>query len=145
MIKYEDYLDRCWFLNTSQASQDFIRSTFDYGTRQRRALRGYDVANMRLTMNWGELIQFKKFWLKLNYGTDKFKTDQPIFGDPTPNKTIRFITAYSITELSYRKFEVTCVVEIIKTSIIDDILNLTCPRKPHVGLTPMVGLTPCGS
>ena len=144
MIKYEDFLDKCWLYNQSRAHTDFIRSTFDYSIRQRRALRGYPDAGVKISLDLGQVLQFKKFWLKLNYGTDKFLTDQFIFGDPTSNKTVRFTTAYSLQEISFQRWMLTCQVEIIKTSIIDDLLDI-CPLKPHVGLTPKVGLMPCGS
>ena len=143
MIKYEDYLTKCWLLNKSRANTDFIRSSFDYGIRQRRALRGYPVAGVRLVLNMGEVLQFKKFWIALNYGTDKFITDQPIFGDPSYGKTVRFTTAYNLSEIGYLKYELTCQVEILKTNIKKDFL--TCPLAPHVGLTPKIGLMPCGS
>ena len=112
MIKYEDYLDKCWLLNQSKAPTDFIRSTFDYGIRQRRALRGYPVAGVRLVLTSDEVTTFKTFWADLNYGTDKFETDQPIFGDQSLQKIVRFTTSYSLTEKKYKTYELTCQVEI---------------------------------
>jgi len=145
MLRYEDYLDRCWFLNAGVASTDFIRSQFDFGTRQRRALRGYDNVGFRLIVGWGELIRFKTFWLDLNMGTEKFTTDQPIFGDPTKNKTVRFTSGYNLKELSYRRWEITGTVEIISTTINDDWLKDQCPRIPHVGFVPNAPVFPCGT
>ena len=142
MIKYEDYLDRCWFLNSSESSQDFIRSEFDYGIRQRRALRGYPKAGFRLVLEPFEMVKFKKFWHDLDYGAKKFRTDQPIFGVFAPNKIVRFISAYRLKELSYHRWEVTCAVEIVKYE--DDFMVNKCPLTPDVALLVGVPLVPCG-
>ncbi len=78
MLKYEDYMDACWILGNSQSSQDFIRSDFYYGTRQRRALRGYDIASFGIYVDYTQMIMFKKLWHDLHFGPDKFITDMPL-------------------------------------------------------------------
>ncbi len=142
MIKYEDYNLPCWLLNQGKAHQDFIRSDFDYNTRQRRALRGYDSIGVRLSLDLGQVIEFKKFWLATNYGTEKFLTDMLVFGDPTLNKTVRFTSSYNLSETSYNRYSITCTAEIVKTTIESTLLDV-CPLAPHNGLVPMTGLTPC--
>ena len=144
MVKYKTYGLPCWRLNQSQASQDFIRSEFDFNIRQRRALRGTDKANMLITVNGAGMLQWKRFWSALNYGTNKFITDMYIFGDPTVNKVCRYINSYSIQEVGYDKFQITATAEILETNIKDVWLEY-CPLEPYVGLTPKVPLAPCGT
>jgi len=145
MIKrYKDYNLPCWRYNTSQASQDFIRSEFDFSARQRRALRGTDKANMKITVDAVQMLSFKRFWIDINYGASKFVTDMYIFGDPSLEKVVRFIGAYSVQEVSYITWEITCTAEILETTIVKDWLY-NCPRIPHVRLVPQVPLVPCGT
>ena len=141
MLKYEDYLQKCWLLNESEAHQDFIRSEFDYGGRQRRALRGYPKAGFRLTLDAYQMVKWKKFWDDLNQGTEKFETNQLIFGVFATPKTVRFIQAYRLREIGYMRWEVSCAVEILK--IKDDYASIACPLMPHVGLVPHIPRVPC--
>ena len=144
MIKYDDYLLPCWRLNQSQASQDFIRSEFDFNIRQRRALRGTDKANMLITVTAAQMLEFKRFWLAIDYGTVKWQTNMYIFGDPTDYKVVRFIGSYAIQEVGYLKFQITATVEILESNIKDEWLEY-CPLEPYYGLTPKAPLSPCGT
>ena len=141
MIKYENYLGLCWLLNSSESSQDFIRSEFDYGIRQRRALRGYPKAGFRLIVEHYDMSKFRQFWHDLNYGTDKFLTDQPIFGSFDTNKVVRFISAYRLKELSYKRWEITCAVEIVEH--VNDVVVTKCPLVPSKTLFIGTPLVPC--
>ena len=117
MLSYESYLTICWILSTNQASTNFIRSQFDYGTRQRRAVRGYDVKSVRLILNDTELTAWQTFWADLNYGTDKFTTDQAINGDTTTGKIARFTSGYTLAELGASQYEISVPVELIQTGV----------------------------
>ena len=141
MIKYEDYLDRCFTLASSQQGVSFIRSQFDYGVRQRRAVRGYSTHNVRIVMRSMHEVQiFKQFWEDLNLGADKFLTDQVIHDDISREKTIRFTNVFSLQQMGADRFIVTCVVELVKSGIgVND-----CPLVPSNHLVPHDGLVLCG-
>lgn len=115
MIKYETYLpNKCWNATSTLASQDFIRSNFDYGARQRRAISGYDTQSMTITVTLYYLKQFKLFWKDLNNGTDKFLTDQWINQDDTTDKIARYTAAYSVQEHDNDMYTITAPVELIQ-------------------------------
>ena len=115
MISYETYMNASFNLGSGQASTNFIRSQFDYGTRQRRAVRGYDVFNCTLVLNNDEMGDFVHFWDLLNYGNDKFTTNQVINGDQTAGKTVRFTSGYNVDQIGSNKFVVTVPLELIST------------------------------
>lgn len=116
MLKYENYLTNCFELSSSKEGASFIRSQFDYGVRQRRAIRGYSSYVVKLTLNYGELNKFKIFWNALNLGTDIFYTDMVIHGDVTINKQIRFSEPYALQEWDQDGiFMVQCQIEIVRT------------------------------
>lgn len=117
IYKYEDYVTECWTLSSAQAATNFIRSQFDYGTRQRRAVRGYDTQGVRIVLDSTQLTAWESFWLLLNDGTDKFYTDQVINGDTTTGKIARFMTGYTLSELGGDLFEVSVPVELIQTGV----------------------------
>ena len=118
LLKYETYItDKCWTATTTKAGQSFIRSQFDYGIRQRRAVRGYDSQSMVIILTSTELTAWKSFWVALNYGADKFNTDQWINQDSTTNKIARYTTPYSVSEIDFDIFEVTAGVELIQTGV----------------------------
>ena len=142
MIKYENYLSICWKLNTSQAPQNFIRSQFTFGTRQRRALRGYPQAGFSIVADAAQVQQFKKLWFDLDYGAKKFLTDQPIFGDFNNNKEVRFTSAYQLQELGAYMYLITCSVEMTrlgKPTFQDCGLVPGAPLVPHIPLVPCHG------
>ena len=117
-LKYETYIPtKCWTATTTTVGQSFIRSQFDYGIRQRRAVRGYDSQVMVIVLNATELAAWKSFWLALNDGTDKFYTDQWINQDATANKIARYTNPYVVTEIDFDIFEVSAGVELIQTGV----------------------------
>lgn len=141
MIKYEDYLSNNFELSGSQEPTSFIRSQFDYGTRQRRAVRGYSTHDVKLTLEMYELQKFKQFWESLDFGTDIFLTDMVIHGDTTKGKQIRFKTSYSLSEWNQSGiYMLSAQVELIKTGTpIDE----SCPLIPQPYLYPEEGVIPC--
>ena len=144
MLQYEDYLTTKWKLNTGTASNDVIRSEFDYGARQRRALRGYDRAGVSVYLTANEVMIFKKFWLDLSYGAEKFLTDMNLFGDPTLAKTVRFTAPYTLREIGCNLYLMTTSVELVKTSI-NEYLDTACPLSPSPTLLIGVPRVPCGA
>jgi len=139
MIKWSDYLNKCFLLGNSTQSTDFIRSNFDYGVRQRRALRGYSQHSFSITLNYMELQDFKEFWDDLVDGTDPFLTDQMVHGNANLDKQVRFVTGYSISEIGYYSFKVTATIELMT----EGTGYVKCPLPPNNGLTPQLDLEPC--
>lgn len=119
MISYETYMSVHFTLGSGSASTDFIRSQFDYGTRQRRGIRGYDVFSVRLVLdeNNGELTGWLTFWDALNKGTDKFYTNEVINSDTTSAKIARFTSGYEIAQIGANKFIITVPLELIQTGV----------------------------
>lgn len=112
---YETYLpNNCWILSNSQAAMNFIRSEFDYGARQRRAVRGYDTQQVNILLSFTELQAWKSFWVAIGYGADPFYTSQYIHQDGTANKIARFTSPYSVKEIDRDIFEVSTVAELIQ-------------------------------
>jgi len=139
MIYYKDYLDNCFTLNGSVEPTNFIRSRFDFGTRQRRVLKGYVFYGVRLVLEHYELMNFKTFWSDLGEGTDSFYSDAHIHGDTSYNKILRFTKGYSLKELGKMKYELICEVEMISTG---DTAQ-RCPLVPLEWLVPTETLLPC--
>lgn len=110
-------MSKCFTLGGSQNGTDFIRSQFDYGVRQRRAVRSYPVHNFTISVEPTELASFQSFWLALNEGTDIWLTDQIVHGDLTTDKEVRFIRGYTLEELSYNRWRISCSIELIKTGV----------------------------
>lgn len=102
-------------LSSGSVATNFVRSQFDYGTRQRRGIRGYDTFSVKLVLDQTEMINFMHFWDMLNDGNDKFYTDEVINGDQTLGKTVRFISGYSADQIGNNKFIVTVPLELILT------------------------------
>jgi len=117
MIHISDYLDKDFMLNSSQEATNFIRSQFDYGTRQRRGLKGYPKYGVKMILSIGELKNFQRMWEVLYDGTDTFYVDQVIRGDTSLNKIVRFMQAPSIREIGNTKYEIISTIEILKTSL----------------------------
>ena len=140
MLKYEDYLNKCFLLGNSQNSTDFIRSVFDYGIRQRRALKGYSTHNFTLTVNLDQLRAFQRLWHDLGEGTDPFLTDKVIHGNINKDKTIRFTSGYSLEEVGYYTWRIKAQVELMAMGIDP---ATVCPLVPHYGLTIGSPLVPC--
>lgn len=141
MIKYEDYLDKCFELSSSKEASSFIRSQFDYGTRQRRGIRGYTTYNVILTLTFGELNRFKTFWNDLNLGTDIFLTDMVIHDDVTYDKQVRFSDSYTLNEWdSSGIWVLQCPLEIVRTGIPR---WERCPLIPSNFLLPNDEIKPC--
>jgi hypothetical protein len=115
MITYGDYNLPDWTLSAGASATNFIRSQFGFGTRQRRAVRGYDVYGVRIVIESSDdLTSFKTFWNDLNDGNDKFYTDQVINGGTSTSKIVRFTNGYTIKDLSVYKFEITIPLELIQ-------------------------------
>ena len=115
MISYETYLSVSFNLSSGVASTNFIRSQFDYGTRQRRAVRGYDTYSAKLILTQSEMNSWETFWAALNYGNDKFTTNEVINNDSTTGKTVRFISGYEMSQIGDNKFMVSVPLELIAT------------------------------
>jgi len=110
-------MSKSFTLGTGSVATNFIRSQFDYGARQRRGIRGYDVFNARLVLDEdnGEMSDWLTFWDALNDGSDKFYTNEVINADTTTTKIARFISAYEISQIGDNKFIVTVPLELIST------------------------------
>ena len=115
MIKYEDYMSIHFMLSSGEVATNFVRSSFDYGVRQRRAVSGYDGYNVKLVLPKAALEVFQTFWADLNDGNDKFYTDEVVAGDFTLNKTVRFTNGYSISDLGCNIFSIAVPLELIQT------------------------------
>ena len=115
MLSYETYMSTSFNLGSGVAATNFIRSQFDYGTRQRRAVRGYDVFSAKLVLDQAEMINFVDFWADLNYGNDKFYTNETINTDTTSSKTVRFTSGYEVSQIGANKFMITVPIELIQT------------------------------
>ncbi len=102
-------------LGTGSVATNFVRSQFDYGTRQRRGVRGYDVFSVTLVLDQAEMINFEDFWADLNFGNDKFYTNEVINNDQTTAKTARFTSGYQIAQIGANKFVITVPIELIQT------------------------------
>lgn len=123
MLNYSDYMGVSFNLGSGSSSTDFIRSQFDYGTRQRRGIRGYDAFGVTLVLNEdnGEMSDWMNFWYALNYGNDKFYTGIVINGDQTTTKIARFTSGYEVSQIGANKFIVSVPLELISSpmTIID--------------------------
>lgn len=115
MISYETYMNTSFNLGSGSIATNFIRSQFDYGARQRRGTRGYDVFSATLILDQIEMINFEHFWSLLNYGNDKFYTDHVINSDTTTGKIVRFVSGYEVSQIGSNKFMVTVPLELILT------------------------------
>ena len=117
MISYETYMNTSFNLGSGTASTDFIRSEFDYGTRQRRATRGYDTFSVTLVLDSTEMDNWETFWVALDYGTDKFTTNEVVNNDQTTGKVCRFTSGYNVQQIGNSKFIVTVPLELISTGV----------------------------
>jgi len=120
MESYETYMNVSFNLGTGVASTNFIRAQFDYGIRQRRAVKGYDTFDVRLVLDEGagEMTSFLTLWGVLNFGNDKFTTDEVINGDKTTGKIVRFTAGSSMSQqIGDNKFIITVPLELIQTGV----------------------------
>ncbi len=125
-------------LGSGSVATNFVRSQFDYGARQRRGVRGYDVFSVKLVLDQAEMINFTHFWDMLNDGNDKFYTDQVINADTTSSKIVRFISGYEISQIGANKFIVTVPVELILTGTKAVTINDTGTTATFTVNTPTV-------
>ncbi len=140
MVKWSDYLDKCFLVGGSQQSTNFIRSQFDYGVRQRRVQKGYSTHSFSITVSYDELISFETLWADLNDGTDAWLTDNIVHGNLNADKTVRFISGYTLEERRNHTWSIGCSIELIEKGTPK---SLRCPLVPSYGLSPTDGLTPC--
>lgn len=115
MISYETYMTVSFNLGSGSVATNFVRSQFDYGARQRRAIRGYDVFSAKLVLDSNQMDAWVAFWVALNDGNDKFYTNQVINSDTTTAKIARFISGYEVSQIGANKFIVTVPLEIVQT------------------------------
>jgi len=115
MINYETYMNTSFNLSSGSAATNFVRSQFDYGARQRRGIRGYDVFNATLVLDYNDMKNFEHFWSLLNYGNDKFYTDEVINSDTTTSKIVRFTSGYEVSQIGSNKFIVSVPIELVLT------------------------------
>ncbi len=125
-------------LGSGSVSTNLIRSQFDYGARQRRGVRGYDVFSVKLVLDQAEMINFVHFWDLLNYGNDKFYTDQVINADTTSAKIVRFMSGYEVSQIGSNKFIVTVPLELILTGTQSVTINDTGATATFTANTPTV-------
>lgn len=138
MVHYDDYINKCFILNTSTEPTNFIRSDFDYGVRQRRAVKGYVKYGVKLVLGYDDLVSFQKLWSDLDEGTLGFYSNAMIHGDISLNKTIRFTSGYSLSELGNGRYALSTSIELLKKGV------FTCPnRVPQHFLHAEDGLVPC--
>lgn len=104
-------------LHSGVKATNFIRSQFDYGTRQRRTVNGYDSYSVKLILSQSEMTDFERFWKALNDGNDKFYTDEVIGADTTVPKIARFTSGYEVSHLGANKFTVSVPIELIETGV----------------------------
>lgn len=138
MISYETYMSTSFNLSSGSAATNFIRSQFDYGARQRRGVRGYDVFSAKLVLTPTEKNNFLHLWDILNYGNDKFYTDEVINGDQTLGKIVRFIGGYEIAQIGSNKFIVTVPLELISSGTQSVTINDTGITSTFTVNTPIV-------
>lgn len=117
MIIYETYMSTSFNLGSGSVATNFIRSQFDYGFRQRRGVRGYDSFSVKLVLDQAEMINFEDFWSDLDYGTDKFYTNEVINNDQTTSKIVRFTSGYQVAQMGADKFIITVPLELIQTGV----------------------------
>lgn len=115
MLQYEDYDIGIFTLNTGKDATNFIRSQFGYKDKQRRAVKEYENFNVRLVLTMPKLESFEAFWELINFGNDKFLTDQIINSDLTSGKIVRFTSGYNISQIGADQFIVTVPLELIQT------------------------------
>lgn len=115
MISYETYLDSPFSLGSGVIGTNFIRSQFDYGIRQRRAVRGYDTFSAKLVCGEDEMDAWIPFWDALNDGNDKFYTNMAINGDLSTAKIVRFTSGYTVSQIGGGRFIITVPLELIET------------------------------
>jgi len=104
-------------MNSSEEAKSFVRTSFDYGVRQRRTQVGFDQSQVRLVLTLAELNSFQTFWGLLKDGSDPFETDQVIHQDHTIGKRVRFILPYEVNELGNSMFEVNTAVELLGAGV----------------------------
>jgi len=119
MISYGTYMGVSFNLGSGSVATNFVRSQFDYGIRQRRSVRGYDTFGVRVVLDeaLGEMTDWTDFWTALNYGNDKFYTDEVINSDITTAKIVRFMSGYEVSQFGNNKFIVTVPLELIQTGV----------------------------
>ena len=137
-LKFSDYVDACFLLGKSQEPQSFIRSTFDYGGRQRRAIKGYVSYSAQMILEFYQLKNFQAFWEDLDEGTNIFLYSGTIHGD-TSEKQVRFSTPYSLDSLGGNNYRVSVMLEIVQTGA----SIYSCPLVPSDTVIPQDGLMPC--
>ena len=140
MKSYNNYNLPCPLISSSSEPKSFIRSTFDYGHRQRRALRDTIKYKFNILVNYTEALSFQSLWLETDYGTDSFLVDFQIHLDTSSSKEVRFINNYSIQELNYNMYRISTDLELLNTgySLIEQ-----CPLEPQITLIIEEGATPC--
>ncbi len=141
MYHWEDYLDKQFMLASSQEPTNFIRSDFDYGARQRRAVKGYQSYAAKIVLEFWELVAFKDFWALLLDGSQPFYTNMNMHGDDTFNKEVRFTSGYTLQEIGDNKYILTCSMELKRTGTSS---RSVCPKVPTQIFMPDTGVTPCG-
>ncbi len=115
MKKIEDYVLKCWVRTQGTARKSFIRSNFDYGARQRQALKPYSNTFFNVTLDVIELEGFFRFWDDILEGAESFETTQALAGvNAGVSKVVRFTEPYTIQEVGYNNYRITAPLEIIE-------------------------------
>ncbi len=142
MLVWENYIQQCFGMDSSAQPTRFVRTIFDYGTRQRRVVGGYVAQGVRLVFTHAELLVFKQFWDDIDSGADIFLTSYVIHADETPSKRVRFVKGYGLQELGADSYIVTTTIEIVTG---DEHIAVSCTLVPSDILTPSETLVPCAS
>ena len=138
LVVYEDYMNGCFLLGRSQEGTSFIRSVFDFGVRQRRAVKGYVTYDVALVLEFYELREFQTLWVDLDEGANSFTYSGMIHGD-TSAKEVRFVSPYTVEELGGGLYRVGSVLEVVKSG---DSLY-ACPLVPSNMVIAQDGVMPC--
>ena len=137
MVKYTDYMTTEPKLAGSQEPTNFIRSDFEFGSRQKRTLKNYATYQFVITITHLEMLRFKAMWIALNEGADIFSISSNIHGDLSDDKEVRFTQGFAMQEMGNYKYTISCTLEYISK-------GNTTPLVPSELLTPSADLVPNG-
>ena len=142
MIKYEDYDLPCPLLSnaTSQEPLGFLRSNFEYNTRQRVTYKGYVKQNFSVICDYATTQRWQLLWNDLHNGADAFNANFMVHANDNINKVVRFIVPFSFTPLGRNIYRATTQIEVLSngTSKADE-----CPLYPYSILYTNDTLYPC--
>ena len=142
MLRFEDYTLPCALLSGSDSAEgsSFIRTQWDFGTRQRAVQRGYVTAQFNLLLTHPELISFKQFYSDLFNGSQAFNYSGSVHGNDNLNKIIRFTAPFLVSPVGNNIFKVSTAIEMINKGTPR---SESCPKMPYNTLYPNDTNLPC--